>query len=77
MTTETRDTERDVQTWDLAAGQKLKVRLVTWRGREQVDIRRWYPDDDGELRPGKGIRIAGELAGPLAEVLQTIAEGEV
>ena len=68
--------ERDIATWPLANGELLKLRLCYYKSREFLDLRRWYKDDAGELRPTpKGIRINSELAGELADLLGQVAEG--
>ena len=68
--------ERDLQDWPLSNGEIFRVRLLSWKGREFVDVRRWYTDASGELKPTpRGIRFNSELSGPLAEVLGRIAEG--
>ena len=55
--------ERDIQDWPLA-------------GREYCDLRRWYTDPAGELKPSpRGIHFNSELVGPLVEVLTKIEEG--
>ena len=64
------------QDWPLSNGEVFRVRLLSWKGREFVDVRRWYTAD-GELRPTpKGIRFNSELAGPLAELLAKVDAGE-
>ena len=68
--------ERDLQDWELANGEVLRLRLLSHKGREYCDLRRWYKDVNGELRPSpKGIRFNSELVGPLVEVLTKIEEG--
>ena len=64
------------QDWPLSNGEVFRVRLLSWKGREFVDVRRWYTAD-GEPRPTpKGIRFNSELAGPLAELLAKVDAGE-
>ena len=68
--------ERDIQDWPLANGEVLRLRLCAYKHQEFIDLRRWYTDAAGELRPSpKGIRFNSELVGPLVEVLTKIEEG--
>ena len=71
MTTATKphDLERDVQSWPLAGGQQLRLRIVRYRGREYCDLRRWWLTEEGELAPGKGVRFSTELIGELRAAL--------
>ena len=69
--------ERELMAWDLANGESLRLRLLAHRGREYLDLRRFYRDGQGAWQPTpRGIRFNSELSGPLAEVLGRIAEGD-
>ena len=69
--------EQDIATWPLANGEALKLRICHYKDREFIDLRRWYRDADGELRPSpRGIRVNSEMAAPLAELLVRIDAGE-
>ena len=69
--------EKTVAEWELANGQRLRLRVCWYKHQQFCDLRRWYTTEDGELRPtAKGIRFNGELAGQLAEVLTKIEGGE-
>lgn len=70
--------ERDVAAWPLANGETLKLRICHYKSQEFLDLRRWYRDVGGELRPSpRGIRFSSELAEPLAELLGRVADGDV
>ena len=64
-----KDLERDVQSWPLAGGQQLRLRIVRYRGREYCDLRRWWLTEEGELAPGKGVRFSAELIGDVRAAL--------
>ena len=67
--------ERTLQEWPLAKGEVLRLRLCTYKSRDYLDLRRWYTDDAGELKPTpKGIRFDSELAPELAELLTQLVE---
>ena len=67
--------ERTLQEWPLANGEVLRLRLCTYKSRDYLDLRRWYTDDAGELKPTpKGIRFDSELAPELAELLTQLVE---
>ena len=68
------DLERDVQSWALAGGQQLRLRIVRYRGKEYVDLRRWWLTDSGELAPGKGVRFGAELIGDVRAALVAAEE---
>ena len=34
------DLERDIQSWPLAGGQQLRLRIVRYRGQEYCDLRK-------------------------------------
>ena len=62
--------ERDVQSWTIAGGDVVRLRVITYRDRPFIDLRRWYKDDLGELRPtSKGIRLHAEMIGQLRAAL--------
>ena len=73
MPTVAKDLERDVQSWPLAGGQQLRLRIVRYRGREYCDLRRWWLTEEGELAPGKGVRFSTEL---IADVRAAMAAAE-
>ena len=79
--TKPRDLERDIQSWPLAGGQQLRLRIVRYRGREYCDLRRWWTTEEGELAPGKGVRFSCELIGDvraaLVEAEDLIENGEL
>lgn len=50
-------------------GGLIQVRLTEKNRRAYVDVRSFYPGDDGELRPGKGIAIPLDLANEVAEMI--------
>jgi hypothetical protein len=57
----------------------VRVALIEFRGRNCLDIRNWYYDTDGELRPGKGglmldIRHATGIAEGLAGIIAKARE---
>ena len=69
--------ERELVAWELNNGLRLRVLLLHHRGRRYLDVRRWFLADDGTLRPTKaGVRLDEELAGPLAELLRQVEEGQ-
>lgn len=72
--------EKLIRAFDRGAGQQLQVRLVTFRGREYLDLRNFYLDENDEWKPTrKGIAIPlelyDELMAALKEVGETLKEG--
>lgn len=43
--------------WAINATTTFKVALREFKGSQYVDLRRWFPDLKGHLRPGKGASI--------------------
>ena len=39
------------------ANDIIRFTLNEYRGNLYVDIRGWYPDEGGTMRPGKGVRF--------------------
>jgi hypothetical protein len=55
------------------AREELRVSLNAFRGRMLLDLRVWFADGDGEMRPGKrGVAIGAELQA----ALDKLASGE-
>lgn len=69
------DEERLIKAFDRGAGQQLQVRLVTFRGREYLDLRNFYLDENNEWKPTrKGIAIPLELYDDLMAALKEVGE---
>ncbi|MGQ9477860.1 MAG: transcriptional coactivator p15/PC4 family protein [Candidatus Bipolaricaulia bacterium] len=67
--------ERLIKAFDRGAGQQLQVRLVTFRGREYLDLRNFYLDENDEWKPTrKGIAIPLELYDDLMAALNEVGE---
>ncbi len=64
--------ERLVKAIERGPGQQIQVRLATFRGREYLDLRNFYLDEESaEWRPTKkGIAIPVELYAELMSALQ-------
>lgn len=65
---EVRETLLEVE---LSRGDLIKVDLITKGGtKKSFDIRRWYTDDEGEVRPTqKGVRIGDDT---IVDVVKSI-----
>jgi Transcriptional Coactivator p15 (PC4) len=44
-----------VDKWRANERELLQVKIRNFKGLTLIDIRRWYRDAEGDLRPGKGI----------------------
>lgn len=44
--------------WAKNGRETLQIRLGTYQGRTVLDLRTWYPGDDGTLRPAKGLTVS-------------------
>lgn len=67
--------ERLIKAFERGAGQQLQVRLVTFRGREYLDLRNFYLDENDEWKPTKkGIAIPLELYDDLMAALNEVGE---
>lgn len=51
-------------------GARKLLSLVSWNGRPaKYDLRSWHMDDNGNLKPGKGITFSEDEARALLSVL--------
>lgn len=46
-----------VALWAKNGRDTLQIRIDRYQGNTVVDLRNWYPADDGSLKPGKGLTI--------------------
>lgn len=44
-----------IDKWRANKRELLQVKIRNFKGLTLIDIRRWYRDAEGNLRPGKGI----------------------
>jgi hypothetical protein len=52
------DAPNFIGTTALSPGNEIRIELTEYRGRQRIDIRRWYTDADGELkRARQGIMM--------------------
>ncbi len=47
-----------VAAWPRNSRETIQVRLDQYKGRNTIDLRTWYPGEDGTLRPGKGLTLS-------------------
>ena len=58
-------------------GWDLKLRYISWNGRDpKYDLRTWKEDEEGE-KCGKGITLTGEELEELLKLLQSMNTEEV
>lgn len=53
-------------------GEELRLVVAERQGKPYVDIRTWYADDSGEMKPGKGIGKPADQIMPLLVLIETI-----
>lgn len=59
----------------LKNGDEIKLRLLSWNGREpKYDIRAWYTDDDGNEKCRKGIGLTGDQLVALGKLIKEMEE---
>ncbi len=68
-----------VAEWPRNGRESIRVSLDEYRGRQTIDLRCWWRDDDGNLRPGRSgltlaVRHLPALADALAKALATARE---
>jgi hypothetical protein len=64
-----------VAEWQRNSRETMRVRLDTYQGHSVIDVRAWYADAHGELRPGRsgltlGVKHLPALASALAMALE-------
>lgn len=47
-----------VSQWPRNSRDTIRVKLDTYQGRNTIDVRSWYPDAEGKLKPGKGFTVS-------------------
>ena len=61
------------QWWKNRIGESIRVSLGTYKNHNVLNVRTWWTDDDGVLKPGKGfscsVRHAPKLAAALAKAV--------
>ncbi len=62
--------------WARNSRETIRVSLDEFRGRQTIDLRSWWRDDGGNLRPGRSgltlaVRHLPALADALAKALAT------
>ena len=58
-----------------ANGDVVKLRYISWNGRDpKYDLRVWSTDDDGNERCGKGIGLAGEELEEIYDIIGKLME---
>ena len=64
-----------VQTIDFVGGHGKVLRIVKWGdGEPKLDIRNWWQDKKGKLKPGKGITLIEGEAADLVRILQGLKQ---
>lgn len=53
-------------------GEELRLTIAERQGKQYIDIRTWYADDSGEMKPGKGIGKPADQILPLMSLVETI-----
>jgi hypothetical protein len=67
--------DRLVDSFKRNATEEVRATLRMYRGRQYVDVRVYYVDDQGEYRPTKkGINISAELMGELKGMVGKLAD---
>lgn len=57
--------------------EEVRVSLDVFRGQMLLNLRVWFVDDEGEMRPGRqGIALRAELLPELRAALDKLARGE-
>lgn len=71
------EVKEEVATVCESNGWELKIRLMSWNGKEEkYDIRKWKTNEDGEERCGKGISLTSEEIEALTDALIKVKEAE-
>ena len=64
--------------WKNRRKESIRVRLSSYEDHPLIDVRTWYGDKDGKLKPGKGfaasIRHLPRLAAEIAKALKKARE---
>lgn len=63
--------------WQLDEEHDIVVALINHEGRWRVDARVWFRDEDGALRPGKGLALGIKHVERLADAIEKTRRGAV
>ena len=74
--TEMWDSQKTIGTVNMNIEDKIIIKEVTLEGRRFVDVRTFYPDDTGELKPANGIAIPAESFDEVLEILNGITRSK-
>jgi len=58
-----------VSEWSINRRETVRVSLCLYKGTRLINLRKWYTDDDGELRPGKGFAVSVKHLPRIAEAM--------
>ena len=58
-------------------GEEVRITVETFNGTRLLNLRVWYPDEDGVMRPGRqGISMRAEMVPDVRDALILMAENE-
>ena len=58
-----------------SSAERIEVRLVNYHGRDLIDMRSYYLNDDGDWKPTKkGLSLTPDTFKELAAVLNKVSE---
>ena len=58
-------------------GEEVRVSVESFNGHRLLNVRVWFPGEDGQMRPGKqGLALKVELLPELRQALDLMAEAE-
>ena len=56
-------------------GEEIRLSVETYNGTKLLNLRVWYPTEEGEMRPGRqGLSMRVELAEEVRDALISIVE---
>lgn len=55
-------------------GDEIIIKRVKRGQAKYTDVRTWYADKDGSLKPGKGIAIPDDLADEVAQAIMEVED---
>jgi hypothetical protein len=67
--------DRLVDSFKRNATEEVRATVRTYRGRQYMDVRIYYMDDQGEFKPTKkGINLSVEMIGELSRMVDKLKE---
>jgi len=67
------ESEIEIARWAISKREVVRVLVRVYHRHNLIDVRRWYPDIEGKLYPGKGLSLPTTALPVLRRALRKMA----